>query len=196
MNLLAISSSLKKIHYDIINRIAKNIFCQPVTIVDLKSYSPEISGGDAILLFGPRAKKHFKLNKYQNIHLILPAVIELEDESKNEKNREQTWKVLLKFKELLESSLTLTSSQLSELTANDISAIEIVLKSRGKTEWFGKTKSDKTICLSILPADKEKADIVLTFAELYAIKTAMEVLEVEEITIGTSGKRANNNNRS
>ena len=115
----------------------------------------------------------------------MPATTELENNSENEKNREQTWKALLKFKELLDSSLTLMSDQLSELTATDISAIEIILKSRGETEWFGRTKDNKTVCLSLRPANKEKADIVLTFVELYAIKTAMEVLEIEEITIGT-----------
>jgi hypothetical protein len=196
MSLIALSSGLKKHHYDIINRIAENILYKPIEIIDLKSYSPDINGGDIILLFGTRAKKFFQAKKYTNPYLILPEVANLEDEPENERKREKAWEALLEFKELLDSQVTLTSEQLSELTASDVVGMEILLKQKGVTEWFGKMKDGKTLCLSVEPTKDNGVDVALTFAELYAIKTAMEVLEVEEITIGSNNKRIGGSNNN
>jgi len=198
MKLSAIAFNLKKNHYDIIQRISENVLYRPIEVIDLKSFTPFFNGNDAVLIFGARGKKYFRKNSNCHQYLELPEITELEKTDDNEGVRERIWEQLLSFKETLDNNQIITAEALLDLSADNILALEASLKAKGLNEWFGRTKKGETVCLSLLPAEekKNKADIVLTFAELYAIRVAMDVLEVEEIVIGGSSNSSKGANRS
>jgi hypothetical protein len=183
MNVLALGYGFKKVHYDIITRISENVLYRPIQAVDLRSFEPTPGATDAVITFGPRAQKFFeKANKGCTYFLALAPIQNLEDSDQNDKEKEKAWKSLLAFKEALDSCVAVTEDDLPDMDSSDILSLEAQLKKRGVSEWFGTTKNGKTICLSLSEAG-DRADVNLSFAELYALKTAMEVLEVEEVII-------------
>lgn len=184
MNVVAVGYGFKKIHYEIIQSISENVLYRPIQIMDLRSFEPTFSGTDAVICFGSRARKCFDKNNQGCIHFIeLSQIQNLEDKEGNEKEKEKAWKALLTFKEKLDNTKTITDKDLPDMKAGDVLSLEAQLKEKNITEWFGTTKDGRTVYLSSGAGKERKADINLSFAELYALKTAMEVLDIEEVVI-------------
>lgn len=166
MKLIAISFDISCSAREIIENVGKNIFNQPIFIIDLKVSEPETGPTDNILIFGAKANRLFSRGANQNI-LLLPELKELEPG--NDKTREQVYINLLDFKERIQKQKIISYDDIPKKVFSNVS-------------WKGKTKNGKTI--EIQSENKpSNADIVITFEELEAIKAAIDVLDIEEIVI-------------
>lgn len=179
MKLIAISFGISTSARETIENIGKNIFNQPIFIIDLKISEPEVGPIDNILIFGAKANRLFSRGTQQNI-LILPELKELEPG--NDKSREQTYANLLNFKQQIQNQKIISEDSLPNLSCNKILALENRLKEKNENSWKGKTKDGRSVEIQLESINSD-ADIILTFSELYAIKAAMDVLDIEGLII-------------
>lgn len=179
MILKALAFNIIADHYKIINNIASSIFNSSIDIVDIKISEIELDNTDIVLVFGGKAARLVTDNL---LYLKLPELSKLEDRRSNEETRELAYKSLLEFKEKINLLQEISIEDL-DLTCDNILALEKSLKEKKETAWKGVTKNGKNIEISLTPRKKKNADIFLTFAEMYAIRTAMDTLEVEKIIV-------------
>jgi hypothetical protein len=177
--LIAVAFGITKDGREIIEKIGKNVFAKDIEILDAKVTDIDsITYTDSVLAFGFRAKNLLIKKKIE--HLELPDLKQLQDG--NKEVRQRTYEDLLKFKHKINKQLILKSNDLSQFGCEELKALEQSLKDKKETSWRGITSNKKSFELSLIPIEST-ADIFMTFAELYAIKTAMDVLRVEEIII-------------
>ena len=69
----------------------------------------------------------------------------------------------------------------------DLKILEQTLVQKNINKWISTTKNGKTIQISIQPEPSE-TDINITFAELYALRYAMDILNINEWMIVYSNK--------
>jgi hypothetical protein len=179
MRLVAISFDISSSARKIIQNIAGNIFHCPVDVFDLKCSEPEVNVTDTILLFGKKSTNLFIPRGAQQI-LQLPELSQLEPG--NEKIREQTYQQLLSFSQNIKNQKIISQATLPDLPKNELQAIEQRLKEKKENKWIGKTKDGRSIEIQ-LNAKESTADIAITFSELYALKTVMKLLDIDELII-------------
>jgi len=178
MKLVALAFGVSPSGREIIKSIGKNIFQQEIEIVDVKTTVPTINySTDRVFCFGARA---LKLINEQIWHISLPDLKKLEPG--NDRYREETHALLLKAKQTLDNIQAVTQESLSNLSCEKIQSIESRLKEKNQLVWKGKTKDGRSVELQ-LESQESNADITLTFAEMYAIKTAIDVLDIDELII-------------
>jgi hypothetical protein len=181
---IAIGINFSQKNLDLIQRIGQNVLKSNIHIIDLLSYQFHKSEHDNIyLIFGDKAKKMLN-NITFNYGFYLPEPDKLEI-GIDEQLRLKTWEILKNIKELkiLNNIEVVTVENLPVLSTNEIKTIEQSLISSGQTEWKAVTKNGEIVVLSLEPI-KDKNNIVnLTFAELFTIKSAMELLDLKEINI-------------
>ena len=184
--IIAVSFAIKSHQRELLQRMLSNVLEVESVITDLQTHSLSCSPTDILLVFGMRARKLLK----ENIGRIIsfPELIKLEPDASNENTRYEVYQELLKLKEELNGQLVLTAESLPDLSTNAIVALEILLRAKGETLWHGVTKDNRSICLSLLPCPDSIADIALTFAELFALRAAMETLQIRELSIGRTNK--------
>ena len=175
----ALGFNLSTYHLEIVRNIASSVFNTEIEVVDIKTSKIELNNTDIVLAFG---KKAHRLTKSRPLTLELPELSKLEDRKKNEEIRRTTYLSLLEFKKEINLLSTISEKDL-DLTCDSLLSLENSLKKKGKALWMGKTKNGKSIELSLAPQKKKNADISLTFAEMYAIRTAMDTLEVDTLII-------------
>lgn len=190
---------------DIVSNIAK-LFEESETI-DLLSYEVEqtkLESVVAVIAIGNRASARIKDNNRIKRKLILPSLDKLEPKPENEKIRTDTWEaiqILVKeYKEQIEINKELiTEDSIPILTSNQVLLLEKTLKANNKNTWIGKSKDGRSFRLTIEDTKEGNEDIRMTFRELFAIRAAMETLQVEEIQIVQSNSKNSykgNNNLS
>ncbi len=69
-----------------------------------------------------------------------------------------------------------------DLELSDLKILESTLKEKKVNKWLTTTTNGKTVQISIVPESTE-ADINITFCELYALKIAMDALDIKEFTV-------------
>lgn len=195
--IVAFGYGLSKKNQELIIRMINNVLEKTVTIIDLKSYKLDISKypKDTIfLIFGKKAQRLIG-NIMLTMARYFPDPDTLEPNG-DEEARLQVWQTLLELKALptiKEECNIITESTLPELTAGDIKILEKTLKEMGTTEWLGKTKDGKSIRITVELSEKRTEEIQMTFSELYAIRMAMDILQLKEIDIAYN---KNHNSRS
>ena len=202
----------------IIRSMATIATAEPIDVVDLAVFSVDFTTEDHVFIFGEKAKREIG-DRPAGLRLFFPEVHKLDGTFGEESERELAYEQLLKLKKLLVSneqketeaaeselgqysSSTITEEVLPVLSSTDIlQYLEAALRKQGPKEWLGSTKNGKLIRLTL---DKEegKADINMTFAELYLLRLAMETLHVKEFDIvykpginqqsGSYGSRSSN----
>jgi hypothetical protein len=179
MSFKALAFNILAHHLEIINNIALSIFKEKINVIDIKTSEVELNNTDVVLAFG---KKAHRLAKNKCLALQLPELSKLEDRKGNEEIRVATYTSLLEFKKQIDLLQTIIESDLN-LTCNELLSLENSLKNKKEVIWKGNTKAGKSIELSLVPQKEKNADISLTFAEMYAIRTAMDTLNVEKIIV-------------
>ena len=173
---------------EIIKKMAAVVNDSPVEITDLLSYTPTINNTDILFLYGRKAQNYFK-NSECRYKVEFPDISVLVG-STNNKAKQEAYKQLLELKEKLSRPEEIPPTENKKLTAEplpDISPEQILILQEEiienkKEYWQGKNKQGNTIRLTVKPETSE-ADINMTFAELYTLKIAMEVLQLKEIEI-------------
>lgn len=150
-----------------------------------------------IVTFGPTIAKlineHIEAKKPQCVKVFnLPSIKKLIKIEENFPNREEALEILKTLKEQIENEkvfalpdLTITEKDLPNLHSNQLILLNKIMEENSQESCICLTKNGKMIEITINPYrdPNPKADISVTIAELYAIKTTMEVLEVNEVIL-------------
>lgn len=180
-----IGFNLDKNNKNLITRLVKAVFATEPQIVDLMSNYFTPSKEDLVIVMGLQAEKILKENKIFSNQINLPEPDLLTEEEENESARESAWKNLVRAKESIDKNRknnygrVLTKESLPSFTANEVLAIE-KLNPNG---WIGRTQDGKTIRLSSGKIQGASEDITMTYAELYALKIAVELLGIQEFEL-------------
>ena len=200
----------------VIRDMAAVVTAEPIDVVDLSVFNADITKEDMVFIFGERAKREIG-DKPAQIKLVFPEIMKLDGTFGEEEERKLAYEQLLKVKKLIAAGdranttncaveqcirTTITEEVLPELSSYDVlQHLKAALSKQGTKEWLGSTKSGKLVRLTL---DKEegKADVNMTFAELYMLRLAMETLHVKELEIvykpgvsqqgGSYGSRSSN----
>lgn len=202
----------------IIRSMAAVATSDPIDVIDLAVFDASFTTEDMVFIFGEKAAREVG-DKPAGLKLKFPEIHKLDGTFGEEEERTLAYDQLLKLKKLLAtneqketeaaeselgqySSRTITEEVLPALSSTDIlQYLEAALRKQGTKEWLGSTKDGKLIRLT-LDREEGKADINMTFAELYLLRLAMETLQVKEFDIvykpginqqsGSYGSRSNN----
>lgn len=199
MTLKAFGYSLATEDREVIGRMCEYLGEKNPKIVDLRSFDPETSSSDIVLVYGEQANK--KLNGAQcKARLVLPEVSKLRTKLGSTPERLEAKQKLEKFKATLDGSteevldqeeaveetktktLELNEQLPAELTATKVKELERQLLKEEVDHWSGCTVDGKSIRVTVEP-ELSTADINLTFAELYAVMSLKEAFRVKELEI-------------
>lgn len=181
--------------YELIHRMVKLITNEVADIYDVHSYEPEVHADDVVLIYGRKAAQACK-NRACRATMEFPDASRLDPALNDEEAREEAFSRLKKLEKLLDFGHTpdldldtqtidetvITKEQLPDLTSSQVQKLEAIIRQKGYTEWLGTTQDGRTIRLTLQPEDSE-ADIDMTFAELFLLRTAMERLQVKELEL-------------
>ena len=172
--------------------MAKYATNEPVEILDLRSVKPKVGIDDIIFVYGERSARLIKDFKCR-AKVEFPELYKLEKRFGEEEARRLAFDQLSKFKKaLLTNTLNVTTTDrpkfteetLPSLSSQDILVkLETILRQKGINEWIGTTVNGRTIRITVDNDPKPMADINITFAELFAMKLAMEALQIKELEI-------------
>lgn len=191
-----------------------------VSIQDTRSSSVNLRGSDVVLIFGRKALLAARpAYEAANIPVIeFPEMQKLYPPAAggDKTARDSAWEKLTKLTEDLKTGKLetsedqrilneLTEDMIPDLSLSKIQALEKVLKETKKTSWKCTTKSGKIVCISLQPLEgssKMNADIYITFHELFALRAAMDIFQISEVTFVSnssdqrSSQDASNNSSS
>lgn len=201
MKFIAYGYKIGRNDADLIQRMGQVVTDQQLHIKDLRSYECDSTDEDVLLIFGDRAKMICShAPALAKVHL--PDVSKLHAQEVETQERLEAAEILYKLRDAIDNdtlnelnssskpvvttkevkSTAITESDLPDLTADSLKALEKNLRKQGKTGFQGVTQNGKSIYVSILP-EESSADIVMTFSELYAVRLLMEALHVRELQV-------------
>ena len=189
----ALGFNLSKKNKELINSLVQYIFKTEPKTIDLISNYFEPTKEDLLVIFGKPANNLLKPLKILSNQILLADPDQLDSEEGDEEERNNACKKLLLAKESVDRSKkepyrrTLTKESLPQITANEVSAIERL----NPNGWIGRTENGKTIRLSSGKIKGNSEDICMTYAELYALKVAVELLGIKEFELVSSTETYN-----
>lgn len=175
-------------------------------IIDLMSYELVSTVYDVVIVFGGKAARQATKASYL-FKEEFPEPYHLSAGSGNEEDRKASAVRLKEIKHKLSLPITdqikvddkkyiIQESDLPNLTVTDIlGQLKNIMVKQEAREWLGWTKNGKTVRLTVEPEDG-KADINLTFAELFTLRTAMDALHLSEVEIVPRSSTNPNKNNS
>ncbi|MAG39561.1 hypothetical protein CMI41_01155 [Candidatus Pacearchaeota archaeon] len=181
--------------FELVRKITKVITEEYVVIKDLRYYdiNLEDTKDSIVFLFGSKASRLAKdISTRESI--FLPEIKSLYQKEENESSRQSAFKKLMLLKDIIENKNTVDTVSETNLIdpvpdtdLKDLKILEQTLVQKNINKWISTTKNGKTIQISIQPEPSE-TDINITFAELYALRYAMDILNINEWMIVYSNK--------
>jgi hypothetical protein len=170
----------------------------PVVPLDIRTSSIEIEDVSLVVIFGERAARSVvPISRERGLlYTVIPSIknLYLPSEGGNEKDRAEAFKLLCDLKLAMKSGrlqvlddrkiLSSLKPELApDLTLPVIQGLEKKLNELGKKTWMMTTKDGKVICLTTDSSMQKTdgVDILVSFAEMMAIRAAMDVFKVQEI---------------
>jgi len=190
----AYSVGLQDRDFELIRKITKLITPDHVSIKDLRYYDikSEDTKDNILFVFGTKASRLTQDIKAKQI-VYLPEISSLHSSTGSKEKREEAFKKLNLLKSILETAIIKPEEEVSledpvpDLGLSDLKILEATLKEKGINKWLTTTNNGKTVQISITP-EKSETEINITFGELYALKIAMDALDIKEFTIVYSNK--------
>ena len=192
MTFKAYSSGIEQRDFELIRKIIKVIPEETPVIKDLTFYdiNLEDTKDSFVFLFGKKASNLSKEITAKKI-IYLPETKLLHSDTGSDEKRKEVFDLLLEFKETLliqpKKEIKKIKDPVSEITISDLKILEETLKEKGVEKWMTTSSTGKTIQISVSPEESE-TDINITFSELYALKMAMEILDIKEFSVIHSNK--------
>ena len=192
---------LQEKDFELIRKIVKVVTTEHVSIKDLRYYDLKLEDttDDILFFFGDKASRSIKNIKAKEI-IHLPEISTLYQDTGIQEKRREAFKKLSLLNSILEAD-TIESGTESELKdpvpnfkLSDLKTLESTLREKGVNKWLTTTANGKTVQITITP-EATKADINITFGELYALKIAMDTLDVKEFTVVYNNKANKRNNK-
>lgn len=127
-------------------------------------------------------------------HLSLPPLKDLTRSEQNRATRQESLDQIRKLKDYVKSDLfrpanvVVTEQDLPELDAKQLLLLKKITDDQEKTSCFQTTRGGKLIEISNEHLEESKADIHLTFSEIFTIRSLMDVLGVTEVELVPSSK--------
>jgi hypothetical protein len=188
MSIKAYGYKLRKEDYGLINRMG-SVVGEKISIYDLASYEKDIEDEDIVLVFGEHTKRMCRGSTCKAL-IEFPELVQLDQTLGDEPTRQEAYGKLLKLKEALQDKeldttdvkQNLTEGSLPKLTSGEVKTLEEMLLKKGITHWIGVTTDGRSVRLSVEP-ERSVADVDITFAELFALRSAMEVLRIQEFEV-------------
>lgn len=194
---------------------------ETINIQDTRSTLVNLVGTDVVVVLGKRALIAVRpIVEARKTPLIeLPEVSKLypPDQGGDTAARDGAWEKLKTLKSNLSTGKLeisedeailkgLVEDQIPNLSLSKLQALEKALKDSKKTTWKCTTKSGKIVCISLQPLEVSSksvdADIYITFHELFALRAAMDIFQISEVTFvsnssnqGSSENAGNSTNR-
>lgn len=192
MSFLAFGYNLRKEDYDLIVKMVKVVTDTPVEIYDLASYEADILEKDIVFFFGENRAVTAAKQANCRLKVEFPDAVELDAAFGNEDLREMAWEKLKEVKRLLATAKEQErAADIPKIVADDLPAISsdkilqqlrVAMSKQGIESFRCITKDGREIVLTVEP-QKCDAEFCMTFAELYALKLAQEVLHVKEFEL-------------
>ena len=185
----AYSVGLQEKDFELIRKITNIVTEENVLTKDLRYYDIKLEDtkDNILFIFGEKASRLTKDIKAKQI-IYLPEISTLHAGTGIQDNRQETLEKLSLLKEVLEADSIKSNAEsvlkdpVPDLKMSDLKNLESTLKEKEVNNWLTTTTSGKTVRISITPEITE-ADIDITFCELYALKIAMDALDIKEFTI-------------
>ena len=188
--------------YDLIKRMGKIVTSELIHIFDLKSFDPDVSGEDTLIIYGQHAKNLLSTGCKPLHYLLLKEPIRYDDNLGSSEDKQTAQELLLSLKESIDKiggkevqieleNVSFTDESLPSLTSDQVKDLEASLLKQGVLYWEGLTKDGKKIRLTRKP-ENSTADVNMTFVELYAVRSVMETLQVTslEVVCGSNSKKS------
>lgn len=202
----AYSVGLQERDFELIRKIVKIITTEHVSVKDLRYYDikSEDTDQDILFVFGDKASRLVEGIRAKEI-VHLPEIATLHANTGVQGNRKEAFKKLNLLKVALETDTLEVEKEpvlespvledpVPELELSDLKILESTLKEKEVNNWRTTTASGKTIQISITPEVTE-ADMNITFCELYALKIAMDALNIREFTVVYNNKANKGNHK-
>jgi hypothetical protein len=122
-------------------------------------------------------------------HVRLPSLKQLTPLQQNKEPRQQAKEQLAQASEVLQETLLepevllVTEQDLPDLNARQILLLQKLMEDNGQTHCFQTTKNGKLIEIRTAHNEGSKADIQVTFEELYTARLVLDVLGTTEVSI-------------
>ena len=185
----AYSVGLQERDFELIRKITKIITIDHVSIKDLRYYDIKLEDTEdnILFIFGAKASRLAQDTKAKQI-VHLPEISTLHANTGIKDKREEAFKKLNLLKAILDTDIiemnteSILKDPVPDLELSDLKILESTLKEKKVDKWLTTTANGRTVQISIAPQSTE-ADINITFCELYALKIAMDTLDIKEFTV-------------
>ena len=191
----AYSVGLQEKDFDLIRKITKVVTEDHVVVKDLRYYDINLEETDKhiLFIFGNKASR-LATGIKTKYTVNLPEISTLHPGTGILDKRKEALKKLNVLKEILEDDIQAELNKkiqdpVPDIKLSDLESLELNLKSKSINKWLTTTKSGKTVQISVEP-EQADADINITFAELYALRIAMEALDIKEFTVVYSNQNS------
>ena len=156
-----------------------------------------LAQGSTVITFGKLAgitvKQYITEKKLLGIqHIELPTLKNLFPIAANKEARHEAMQKLKHAHDLLQLDIyqphvvLVSENDIPDLDARQIVLLQKMTEEAGKTSCFQTTKNGKLIEISNKPLPSSKADIHLTFQELYTLRAMMDILGVSSAELITT----------
>lgn len=191
---------------ELAKRVCKILGEIEVEIYNIPQHRVEdhIKNNSIVLAFGifasTAAEQYITEKQLTNVRLLkLPHLKYLKSKTENIDYRASTFKKLQELKSTLEQDtfmpmpeeIVIKEEDLPALSARQIVLLEKMTEERNQETCLQTSKDGKLIEISCYPREGSKADIQITFQELYTIRAAMDILKVSEVTLVRNKKDIN-----
>jgi hypothetical protein len=170
--------------------------CADVKLFNIPNHKMEdhVKSGMAVVTLGRIAsitlQQVVNEKKIQNVrHVSLPQIKSLAPKPENKEARAEAMNKLKELKAFIELDIyqpqvvLVSESDIPDLDAKHLLMLQKMTEAAGKNSCFQCTKNGRLIEISTTHLENSKADVHLTFHEVYTIKTLMDVLKVTEVEL-------------
>jgi hypothetical protein len=200
MKIFAFAYQIKKEQEVIANACLSLLGIKDLYVMNIPNYKVEdfIEDNVIVITFGRNAGNFTasyltENSRITNVkHIILPAFSQLEKKEENKTCRENTFQKLKELKEFIEQDRfqpvvkVIAEGDLPNLDRKHLLLLKEITEEAGETSCFQVNKNGKLIEISLKPIENSKADIHLTFSEIYTIRALMDTLQVKAVNFVVS----------
>jgi hypothetical protein len=183
------------IEKETVTRLLALVFEQDIEIFNIPQFSPDknMVAGDAVISFGKTAQlavdNAIESKQLAVTHMTVPNPKRLVNKEGNEETRDVAWNTLQILKGKINQSIyepgaiVITEKDMPELDKLHMLALQKLISKSNSKFCIKAAKNGKTIAIGdSIPTDL-KADIKISFEELYTVRNVMDILGIDSVSL-------------